>query len=135
MTGTRAHFLEPLLRPGDVAHRLVIERNGLAIAEVLELAADSRTRNKGLLGRSGMAEGSAMIIAPCSAIHTFFMRFTIDVVFVDRRGLVLRACSEVRPWRIAASFGAFAAVELPGGSVARAGLLPGDQLSVERIQK
>ena len=63
----------------------------------------AQTRNRGLLGRSSLAAGYALILAPCSSIHTFFMQFAIDVVFVDRDGLVLRARPAVRPWRIAGS--------------------------------
>jgi uncharacterized membrane protein (UPF0127 family) len=100
------------------------------VATELELAADSRARNRGLLGRSGMAPGSVMIIAPCNAIHTFFMRFTIDIVFVDRQGRILKLCRSVRPWRVRVALKAFAALELADGSIDRVGIVAGDRLSV-----
>lgn len=127
----KSHFLEPLLKAACVRPRLVNERTGAIIAGEIELASDSRARNRGLLGRSGIAAGSAMIIAPCNAIHTFFMRFTIDLVFADRHGRVLKLYRSVRPWRIRISLGAFAALELAAGSIQGADLVGGDRLSIE----
>ena len=111
----RAHFLEPLLTATSVGQQLVNERTGAFVATDLEFASDSRARNRGLLGRSGIAAGTAMIIAPCNAIHTFFMRFTIDVVFADRRGDVVKLCRDVKPWRFCVGFKGFAAIELAAG--------------------
>ena len=96
---------------------LVNSKTGAAIATRLETAFDSTSRNRGLLGRDALASGSALILAPCSSIHTFFMRFAIDVLFVDRHGLVLRVASNLRPWRIAWSLRAFAVVEMPAGAL------------------
>ncbi len=129
----RPHFLEPLLTRGGAGHSLVNERTGLVVAAELELASDSRSRNRGLLGRSSLGADSAMIIAPCNAIHMFFMRFTIDLVFVDRQGRVLKVYRSVRPWRVRAALGAFAALELAMGCIDRAGIVLGDQLSVTQI--
>jgi uncharacterized membrane protein (UPF0127 family) len=80
-----------------------------------------------------MAEGSALIIAPSNAIHTFFMRFAIDVAFVSRDGRVLKTRAAMPAWRMAASLRAFAVVELPGGALARSDVKPGDQLIVRRV--
>lgn len=124
------HFLEPLLKAGDDEYCLVQERTGAVVADELELASDSRSRNRGLLGRSELAMGSAMIIAPCNAVHTFFMRFTIDVVFADRQGRVVRICRQLRPWRIGIGLRGFAAVEMAAGSVARSELVLGDRLAI-----
>jgi uncharacterized protein len=110
------HFLEPLLDADAAGYRLVNERTGEVLAHAIELAADSKSRNRGLLGRSHLANGHVMIIAPCNAIHTFFMRFTIDVVFVDARGLVRKIYRRVRPWRVRIAPGSFAVLELAGGS-------------------
>ncbi|HET9832290.1 MAG TPA: DUF192 domain-containing protein, partial [Vicinamibacterales bacterium] len=72
----------------------------------------------------------AMILAPCSAVHTFFMRFSIDVAFVARDGRVIKVRTTVAPWRIAAAFGAFAVIELAAGSLGRSNTLRGDVLSL-----
>jgi len=110
-------------------HGLYNTRTSL-IASHVELAVDSESRRRGLLGRDTFAAGSALIIAPCSSIHTFFMRFDIDVVFVARDGRVLKTCSTIPPWRIAFSMGAFAAIELPADTLARAETRTGDILTL-----
>jgi uncharacterized membrane protein (UPF0127 family) len=81
-----------------------------------------------LLGRDSLAAGSALILAPCSSIHTFFMRFPIDVAFVDREGVILRIAADLRPWRIALALRAFAVIEMPGGTFAAADTRVGDAL-------
>jgi uncharacterized membrane protein (UPF0127 family) len=73
-----------------------------------------------------------MIIAPTNAIHTFFMRFPIDVAFVTRAGRIVKACHAVRPWRVAGAIRAYAAIELPAGTLARCETLAGDALEVVR---
>ncbi len=127
----RPHFLEPLLASNaGRSPALQLERTGQVVAGVIELAQDSRARTRGLLGRSGLTADSVMIIAPCNAIHTFFMRFTIDVVFTDRHGRVVKLCRRVKPWRVAIAVKAFAALELAEGSIDRSGLVSGDRLSI-----
>ncbi len=105
-------------------------RTGQVIATQLELTADSESRRRGLLGRTSLAEDGAMIIAPCNAIHTFFMRFTIDVVFANRDGLVVKLRPNLAPWRIGIGLGAFAAVELAAGSINRCEIECGDRLKI-----
>jgi uncharacterized membrane protein (UPF0127 family) len=61
-------------------------------------------------------------------VHTFFMRFPIDLVFAARDGRVVKIRSGVGPWRISAAAGAFAVVELASGAAGRAGLRVGDRL-------
>jgi uncharacterized protein len=112
--------------PTDAA--MVNERSGRLLASAVEIAATSETRRKGLLGRDTLDPSTAMIIAPCSAVHTFFMRFTIDVVFVDRAGLVRKIARDLKPWRMAASLGSWAVVELNAGGAARGDVRVGDRL-------
>jgi uncharacterized membrane protein (UPF0127 family) len=78
-----------------------------------------------------LPDREALIIAPCGAIHTFFMKFTIDVAFVRRDGTVTRVCQRVRPWRIAMSVWALAAVELREGTLDRTRTRRGDKLIFE----
>jgi uncharacterized membrane protein (UPF0127 family) len=127
-----ASFVEPLLREGVGGHTLVNARNDQTVADRLVTAFDSASRRKGLLQQDSMAEGSALIIAPSNAIHTFFMRFAIDVAFVTRDGRVLKTRTAMPAWRMAASLRAFAVVELPAGALARSDVKPGDQLVVRR---
>jgi uncharacterized membrane protein (UPF0127 family) len=73
-----------------------------------------------------------MLIAPTSAVHTFFMHFPIDLAFLSREGVVLRSRAGVPPWRIAARPGAFCVLELPAGVLAGHDVLVGDQLVAGR---
>jgi uncharacterized protein len=123
-------FLSPLLRSGSSPHALTNTRNNRVVARTLLTAFDSASRRQGLLEHDSLPEDSALIIAPSSAIHTFAMRFAIDVLFVSKDGRVLSVRSNVRPGRIAAAWRAFAVVELPVGAIARSGTRKGDQLQV-----
>src|SRR5262249_22224315 len=105
-------------------------RTGAILASALEPAFDSATRRRGLLGRDAMPEGSGLVIAPCSGIHTCFMRFPIDIIFAKRDGRIVTVRRQVAPWRIALSLRAFAVIELPAGALDRADLHVGDALQV-----
>ncbi len=95
-------------------------------------AVDSATRRRGLLGRDGLEPGEAMVIAPTSAVHTFWMRFPIDVAFVRKDGTVVKTREAVAPWRIAGAIGAYCVIELEAGALARHGTRAGDELEVVR---
>jgi len=124
------HFLSPLLGPGQPQCRIVTS-DGRVVAERVEPAFDAAARKRGLLGRTSLDPDAALVIAPCNAVHTCFMRFPIDIVFVARDGRVTKTATGVRPWRMAASPRAFATVELAAGVIARHGLRAGDRLTVE----
>ena len=123
-------FLRPLLR--EPTTNLVIRnlRNQRCVADALVAAFDSKTRRTGLLRQEVFPDGSAMLIAPTNAVHTFFMRFPIDIAFVTREGRVVKTYDTVRPWRVAAAFGAYAVVELPAGTLARCDTVAGDTLAI-----
>jgi hypothetical protein len=124
------HFLEPLLSDHITAFRLYVEGRDTPVASVIETAFDSASRKKGLLGREALPEGGALVIAPCSAVHTFSMRFAIDLVFARRDGRVIKIRQDVRASRISVALGAFAVVEMNAGSVERTQLKVGDRLVV-----
>jgi uncharacterized protein len=86
-------------------------------------------RLKGLLGRREIDQGEGMLIRPAPSIHTFFMRFPIDAVFLARDGTVLKVSAHVRPWRARSCRRAHAVVELPAGEASRRGIAPGQTLS------
>ena len=96
---------------------LVNQRTDEALAERIELAVTRSDRRKGLLGRDVFESSSALIIAPCFSIHTMFMRFDIDAVFVDDDGRAVKVVQGMGPWRIAVQPFAHAVVELPAGSL------------------
>jgi uncharacterized membrane protein (UPF0127 family) len=124
-------FLQPILTHPEQAWALRNLRTGRLLATALEAAFDSASRRRGLLGRKELGAGSALIIAPCSGIHTFFMQFPIDVIFVRRDGTVTHVVTQLPPWRIGVSLWAFAVVETAAGTAARTGTRRGDQLRVE----
>jgi uncharacterized membrane protein (UPF0127 family) len=115
-----------MLRDAERQYILRNVRSGCVVASRIELAVESNSRRRGLLGRDTFDKGAALIIAPCNSIHTFFMRFAIDVVFVARDGRVLKTYSTLVPWRIALSIGAFAVIELPAGTISESEANPGD---------
>lgn len=98
---------------------LVNQRTDEALADRVEVAVTRKDRRKGLLGRDGIAVSEALVLAPCLAIHTMFMRFDIDAVFVDDDGRAVKVVENLAPWRIAVQPFAHAVVELPGGSLSR----------------
>lgn len=83
---------------------------------------------KGLLGRSELSGNEGILLRPCGSVHTFFMRFPIDVVFCDRELRVLSVAHEVQPWRGAAKRGAKVGIELAAGEAARRGVEAGAAL-------
>lgn len=123
-------FLTPLLRNRGVSHRLLNARNGTVLADHVSSAFDSKSRRAGLLGRDRFGDGQALVIAPSNAIHTFFMRFSIDLVFARRDGSVVGVRHAVKPWRIAVSPRAYLVIELPSGTVERTQTIAGDQLTI-----
>ena len=115
----------------SVATRLVRERDGAVVAARVELARTFGARFVGLMGRASLDAGAALWLEPCSSIQMMFMRFAIDVVFVDASGRVLKVASRVRPWiGTASAWGARAAIELEAGAAERNGIAPGDVLKL-----
>jgi uncharacterized membrane protein (UPF0127 family) len=86
------------------------------------------SRLKGLLGRKELASGEGLLLRPASSVHTFFMRFPIDVVFLDRELRVLALATNLKPWRAAARRRSRAVLELPAGESERRDIRPGDRL-------
>ena len=110
------HFLSPMLRDPDAAWTLRVRARDQVIATRVEAAFDSTTRKRGLLGRDGLPRGTALVLAPCAAVHTLFMRFTIDVIYCDREGRVLKTVAALRPWRLSAVWWrGFATIEVASG--------------------
>jgi uncharacterized membrane protein (UPF0127 family) len=103
--------------------------DGEVVCESCLLAETALARLRGLLGRSGLSSGEGMLLRPASSIHTAFMRFAIDAVFLDRADRVVKVAAELRPWRTSACRGARAVLELPAGEAARRGLRPGVSLT------
>ncbi len=98
------------------------------LADQVGVARDVGSRLRGLLGRAGLAPGEGLWIEPCSAVHTYFMRFPIDVAFLDDRRRVLRGMT-LLPWRLSPWVrGARGVLELPAGVLSAGATRPGDVL-------
>ena len=106
------------------------ETTGVEVASALELADTPLKRMRGLLGRGGLEPGEGMRFEPGGAIHTMFMRFAIDVVFLDRDDRVLKVVHSLRPWRFARAGGTRALVELRAGTLAGLDVHSGDVVTV-----
>jgi uncharacterized membrane protein (UPF0127 family) len=103
--------------------------DGTVVCEHCLLAETVFARLRGLLGRSSLSPGEGMLLRPAASVHTAFMRFPIDVVFLDREDRVVKVAAELRPWRAASCRGSRTVLELPAGEAVRQGLRPGVSLT------
>src|SRR5262249_10700920 len=104
----------------------VQNETGVVVCERCVLADRMLARMRGLLGRKDLPAGEGMLITPESKVHTWFMRFPIDIVFLDADYTVLAVRESVPPWRMAGCRGARAVLELRAGTCARHAIRPGD---------
>lgn len=94
------------------------------------VAGSGAKRTKGLLGRKSLEPGEGMWIVPCEAVHTFGMRFPIDLVYLDRKHRVKKVRSNVVPWRLSACLSAHSIIELPSGTIGETLTQTGDLLEI-----
>lgn len=100
------------------------------LATNVEKADDFISRGVGLLGRSGLDAGHALWLVPGKSIHTWFMRFAIDVLFLDKTLSVVKVMEDMRPWRVSPWVGeAHSVLELQGGAL-RGSVSVGDRLEM-----
>jgi len=99
---------------------------GVALASELEVAKSLGARTKGLLGRTGLRPEQGMLIDPCSSIHMWFMRFPIDVIFLDGKNRVVGLRRNIKPWGMAWSWRGVKTLELPIGTIAATRTQVGD---------
>jgi uncharacterized membrane protein (UPF0127 family) len=110
--------------------RILNETRGNVACERTEVASNPFTRMRGLLGRAGLDQGSGMLFRGESSIHSAFMRFEFDAVFLDRDMRVIKLAERIKPWRALGAKGAGNILELAGGEISRLGIAVGDQLAV-----
>jgi len=108
--------------------------DGAVVCERCEIPERSFGRMRGLLGRASLEPGAGMLIDSAPSVHMFFMRFPIDVVFLDRDWKVVRIRHRLRPWRVAWARGAVAVLELPAGAAAASGVREGDVLVHDELE-
>ena len=108
---------------------LVRKLNGAPVCEHLVVADKPWTRLRGLLGRAELSPEEGILLRPAGSVHTAFMRFAIDVVFLDKSLRVLKIARQVPPWHAVGCRGAKAVVELSAGECSRRNLEVGDELA------
>lgn len=102
-----------------------------SLAKDARLADTFISRLAGLLGRKGLGPSEGLILRPCDSVHTFFMRFVIDVIFVDRNNTVIKVYPRLKPNRLTpVFFKAYYAVELPAGTIQSTQTKEGDTLAI-----
>ena len=103
-------------------------KTGAVLAATVEPARTFGARLLGLMGRKSLAPQTALLLEPCPQIHTCFMRFDIDVIFLDKHNRVVAVIKNIKPWHISKFYpGARRTLELPAGSLQRR-VQPGDEL-------
>jgi uncharacterized membrane protein (UPF0127 family) len=113
-----------------VTTRIINQTRGNVVCERTEIARNPFTRMRGLLGRASLDQGSGMLFRGESSIHSAFMRFEFDAVFMDRELRVVKLAERIKPWRALGAKGASNILELAGGEISRLGIAVGDQLAV-----
>ena len=106
---------------------------GTMLAARLEKARTGAARRKGLLGRESLLPGEGLWIAPCESVHTFFMRFPIDLVYLDHKLQVRKVRHCVGAWRISACFSAHSVLELPAGTAQASRTERGDKVEMAPV--
>jgi len=97
---------------------IINKTKNAALAENAFVADTFWKRIKGLLGRKSLKAGEALVIRPCNSVHTFFMRFPIDVLFVDKDNRIIKTVADLEPFRMTpVIFGSAFVVELPAGTL------------------
>jgi uncharacterized protein len=104
------------------------ETRNRILAESADVADSSAKRQKGLLGRDSLPAGQGLWIVPCESVHTFGMRFPIDVLYLDRKKRVRKTRQTMVPWRVSMCLLAHSVLELPAGVIEQTGTKRGDQL-------
>lgn len=113
--------------------RVVNQTRQTEIGDRIAVADHGPLRRKGLLGRTGLEAGEGIWIVPCESVHTFGMKFPIDLVYLDRRRRVLKIRADVGAWRLSACLRAHSILELPTGVIAASETQPGDVLEYHSV--
>ena len=110
----------------------LLKQDGVIVAEPLEVARNVFSRGLGLMFRSRLPENGGLLIHGCNGIHMMFMRFSIDAVFVDKKGVVVKLYRRLPPWigLVPLVWRADRVAELPAGAIDRHAIKVGDQLRV-----
>jgi uncharacterized membrane protein (UPF0127 family) len=107
---------------------------GTTLADRADIADTSAKRKQGLLKHTGLAEGEGLWIVPCEGVHSFFMKFAIDVIFINKKRVVTKVRPNMVKSRLALSIRAHSTIELPVGMIEKSKTAAGDQLQLEKYE-
>jgi uncharacterized membrane protein (UPF0127 family) len=102
------------------------------LGDSVDIADSSEKRRVGLLKHERLSPGEGLWITPCESVHTFFMKFPIDLVYLDKQRKVRKVRHRVLPWRLSMCLTAHSILELPAGTAKQTGTLKGDTLIIEK---
>ena len=108
-------------------HRVVNARTGRVVGTTIEEAKGPWRSFRGLMFRKGLPDGHGMLFRPAKGIHTQFMRFPIDLIYLDKNNQVLKVRPSMRPWRFDFT-NAAAVIEMTGGTAVAVDVQAGDRL-------
>jgi uncharacterized protein len=123
------------LAKSDSRMKIVNLTRQTVLAHRVEVADHGAARRKGLLGRDGLAAEGGLWIVPCESVHTFGMRFPIDLVYLDRSRRVKKTRARVPPWRLSACLSAYSVLELAAGTIQTTQTSRGDKLEFSRVDQ
>ena len=106
---------------------------GTVLATAADVADTSAKRQTGLLHHTSLPAGEGLLITPCEGIHSFFMKFAFDAVYLSRKRKVIKVRHSMVPWRISLCLLAHSVLELPAGTARATGTQKGDQLEFEQV--
>jgi len=106
---------------------------GTSIGDAIDAAESTAQRRTGLLKHDKLDDGAGLWIVPCEAVHTFFMKFAIDLIYLDRKHRVRGVVRELRPWRLSMCLPAHSVLELPPETIDRTNTQKGDQLELLQV--
>jgi uncharacterized membrane protein (UPF0127 family) len=118
------------------SHLKILVRNetrGVVLARTADVADTSAKRRTGLLKHTRLEPGDGLWIVPCESVHTFFMKFPIDLVYLDKKRKVRKLRHSVPAWRMSACLLAHSVLELPAGTLEQTGTAVGDELLIEKL--
>jgi len=114
-----------------LSYKIINLSGDITLSDNAVIADTLSGRIKGLLGRNKLKSGEALVIKPCNAVHTFFMNFSIDLLFVDRQDRIVKVVQAMPPFRLSSiSLKASYVIELPAGSISSTQTKIGDRISI-----
>ena len=118
---------------GFLKFRVFNTTRGTLLGDRIGIANTSARRKTGLLKHLGLDAGEGLWIIPCEGIHTFFMKFAIDVIYIDRKKRVRKVVRQLAAWRVSLCLPAHSVLELRAGTIDETGTQNGDELEFQAL--